>query len=449
MPNTKYARSGAVSIAYQVAGEGDSDVLIVPGSLSNVEIVWGVPGWGRVLAELAARYRVIAFDKRGTGLSDPVREAPDMEARMDDVRAVLDAVKSERASILGVSEGGPMSMLFAATYPDRVSRLILFGTLARSTWAPGYTWADSTAEEWTQGVQEDVESFRRDPDGTIATFVRSAAPDATDEEVAQYVPYFKRGTTPASYEALALSGVFDIRDVLPAVRVPTLVIHHSEDPWVVPEHGRYVAAHIPNARYVELPARSHLLTGRDWQPVYAEMERFLAEAEQLDDHGSGEAERLLLTVLFTDIVGSTATAAEIGDERWHTVVDEHHDIVRRHLAQFQGTEANTMGDGFLATFDGPARGVRCAVAIVNGLADRGITVRAGLHTGECETVDGQPAGLTVHIGARVAALAGPREVVVSQTVRDLIVGSNIRLIERGLSPLKGVPGVWNLYTVSG
>ena len=445
MPQTRYARSENVSVAYQVMGEGASDVLMVPGSFSNVELVWGVPGWGSILTELASRYRVIAFDKRGTGLSDHVAGAPDMEARMDDVRAVMDAVKSERASLLGVSEGGPMSVLFAATHPERVSRLILFASLARRTWAPGYTWPEETVDELREGAKEDAENFRRDPEGTVAAIVRSGAPDATEEEVVAYVPYFARGTTPAMVEWLGLSGDFDIRDVLPVVRAPTLVIHHADDPWVDPRHGRYLAEHIPTARYVELPGRSHLPSRRDWRPVYAEIDRFLAET---DDAREVQPNRSLLTLLFTDIVGSTATAAELGDRRWQTMVEEHHAIVRRNLTRFQAKEANTMGDGFLATFDGPARGVRCALTIVAALAERSITIRAGLHSGECEVVDGQPAGLAVHIGARVADQAGPGEVVVSRTVRDLIVGSDISLTERPSAQLKGVPGEWTLYTVA-
>jgi pimeloyl-ACP methyl ester carboxylesterase len=445
---TRYARSGDVSVAYQVRGEGSSDVVIVPGSFSNVDLLWDLPGWGQLVTKLAANHRVIAFDKRGTGLSDPVVGAPDMETRMDDVRAVLDAVKSERASILGISEGGPMSMLFAATYPERISRLILFGTLARNTWAPGYTFPEFTDDEWRSGVREDTEAFRRDPEGVVAAMVRSAAPEAPDDEIAAYIPYFTRGTTPAMFEALALSGMFDVRDVLSAVRVPTLIIQHDGDPWVVPQHGRYLAQHIPGARYVELRRSSHLLSRDSWRPVYSEITSFLAEAgADLDDDRSQESDRSLLTILFTDIVASTATAAELGDHRWREVVGEHHQIVRRELARFGGREANTMGDGFLATFDGPARAVRCAISTVGALAERGITIRAGLHSGECELVENQPAGLAVHIGARVAAQAGPGEVVVSQTVRDLIVGSDIGLAERPSPPPKGVPGEWKLYSV--
>jgi len=445
MPQTRYARSGDVSIAYQVLGEGDRDLVVVPGSTSNVEYVWDTPGWGRVFRELADTTRVIAFDKRGTGMSDPVAGAPTLETRMDDVRAVMDAVKSERAALVGVSEGAPMCVLFAATYPDRAWALVLYGGVARATWAPGYPWAPNE-EEYLRDMREAVEAFRAAPDAVLTAAIRDGAPDATDDEVARYLPYLRHGTTPAAWEALDRMNLgIDVRDILPAVRAPTLVLHQADDSWVPIEVGRYLAGRIPNARMVELAGRGHLLTSASWPPVLEHVRGFLADAGAT--MRAEEPDRALVTVLFTDMVGSTETAAALGDGRWRDLVREHHRIIRGELARFRGREVDTAGDGFLAAFDGPARGIRCALAVVDAVRPLGVEVRAGLHTGECELVDGKPAGLAVHIGARVAAQAGPAEVVVSQTVRDLVAGSGIAFSERPPAPLKGVPGEWRLHTV--
>ena len=445
MPQTRYARSGDVSIAYQVLGEGDRDLVVVPGSFSNVEYLWDTPGWGEVFRELAASTRVIAFDKRGTGMSDPVAGAPTLETRMDDVRAVMDAVKSERAALVGVSEGATMSVLFAATYQDRVWALVLYAGIARATWAPGYPWAPNQ-EEYLREMREGVEAFRAAPDDVIWGALRDGAPAATEDELARYFPYLRHGTTPATWEALdRMNLAIDVRDVLPAVRAPTLALHYQGDTWVPVDVSRYVASRIPNARLVELPGGSHLLTAATWPPVCEHVRDFL------DDAGaripSEEPDRALVTVLFTDMVASTEKAAALGDARWRDLVREHHRLIRAELARFRGREVDTAGDGFLAAFDGPARGIRCALAVVDAVRPLGVEVRAGLHTGECELVDGKPAGLAVHIGARVAAQAGPAEVVVSQTVRDLVAGSGIEFAERPPAPLKGVPGDWRLHTV--
>jgi pimeloyl-ACP methyl ester carboxylesterase len=446
MPQTRYARSGDVSIAYQVLGEGDRDLVVVPGSTSNVEYVWDTPGWGRVFRELAANTRVIAFDKRGTGMSDPVGGAPTLETRMDDVRAVMDAVKSERAALVGVSEGAPMCILFAATYPDRAWGLVLYGGVARATWAPGYPWAPNE-EEYLREMREAVEAFRAAPDDVITGAIRDGAAGATDDEVARYLPFMRHGTTPATWEALDRMNLgIDVRDIPSAVRAPTLVIHQVDDPWVPVEVGRYLAGRIPNARMVELAGAGHLLTAATCPPVFEHVSRFLDEADAVSL--AHEPDRALVTVLFTDMVSSTEKAAELGDSRWRDLVREHHRIVRGELARFRGREVDTAGDGFLAAFDGPARGIRCALAVVDAVRPLGVEVRAGLHTGECELVDGKPAGLAVHIGARVAAQAGPAEVVVSQTVRDLVAGSGIEFRERPPAPLKGVPGEWRLHTVT-
>jgi pimeloyl-ACP methyl ester carboxylesterase len=445
MPQTRYARSGDVSIAYQVLGEGDRDLVVVPGSTSNVEYVWDTPGWGQVFRELAANTRVIAFDKRGTGMSDPVAGAPTLETRMDDVRAVMDAVKSERAALLGVSEGAPMCVLFAATYPDRAQAIVLYAGTARATWAPGYPWAPSE-DEYLREMREAVEAFRAAPDAVIMEGIRDGAPDATDDELRRYFPYIRQGTTPATWEALDRMNLgIDVRDVLPAVRAPTLILHQVDDRWVPVEAGRYLARRIPNARMVELAGGGHLPTSATYRPLLEHVRDFLEHT------GTGfsvqEPDRALVTVLFTDMVSSTETAAALGDSRWRDLVREHHRIIRGELARFRGREVDTAGDGFLAAFDGPARGIRCALAVVDAVRPLGVEVRAGLHTGECELVDGKPAGLAVHIGARVAAQAGPAEVVVSQTVRDLVAGSGIEFLERPPAPLKGVPGEWRLHTV--
>ena len=442
-PETRYARSGDVSIAYQVVGEGPIDIVYVPGFISHVELGWAVAARADLVRRLNSIGRVILFDKRGTGMSDRIEGAPALEVRMDDVRAVMDAAQSERAALLGISEGGPMSILFAATYPDRTSALILWGGMARKTWAPDYP-IGASPEEQQRDLEIDLAIF-----GTQEETERVAQTyGVTDPTTArQLIDYFRRSATPGAVRALIeMNNEIDVRHVLPVIRVPTLIAHADGDEVVPPAWGRYVADRIPGARFVAFPG-GHVLSGSVLTDFAGEVERFLAEiqeAGQWEEHG---AERVLATVLFTDIVGSTARAAELGDARWRELLEAHHALIRRQLVRFRGKELDTAGDGFFASFDGPARAIRCACAITEAVRELDLEVRAGLHTGECEVLDGKVGGIAVHIGARVASEAEPGEVLVSGTVRDLVAGSGLEFRERGVAELKGVPGEWRLYAV--
>jgi class 3 adenylate cyclase len=431
-PVTQYAKSGDVHIAYQAFGDGPINLVMVPGFVSNVEDYWDEPDFARFLTRLGSYARVVTFDKRGTGMSDRVAELPGLDQRMDDLRAVMDAAGMEQAAVFGVSEGAPLSILFAATYPGRCRALVLYGSFSRfSYWFPtdealaaffGYV-----GQAWGTG-------------GSVQKFAPSRAND----------PAFQRwwgrnerlGASPAAVTALMrMNSQIDISAVLPAVRVPTLVIHRTGDRAVNVEGGRDVAAHIPGARLVELPGIDHLFyVGENANEISDAIEEFLTGAR-----APVPADRVLATVLFTDIVGSTEKAAALGDHRWRDLLDHHHATIRRNLARFRGHEVKTTGDGFLATFDGPARGVRCACAIAEEIRPLGIEIRAGLHTGECEMIDDDVGGIAVHIGARVAALAGGSEVFVSSTVRDLVAGSGLRFGDRGSQCLKGIPGKWHIF----
>jgi class 3 adenylate cyclase/dienelactone hydrolase len=444
-PKTRYARSGEVSIAYQAVGDGPFDVVFVPASVSHVELVWEVPTWRLFLEGLADYARVIHFDKRGTGMSDRVSGAPSLEIRMDDVRAVMDAAASERAAILGLSEGVAMSALFAATYPERTWALVLYGGKARQLRAPDYPWGLTEAE-----AERDIAEGRvLAEEGRLAEEVaRSGMPTATEEEVDAFTRLFRQSASPGALEAFDRMNVqIDIRGVLPAIKVPTLVLHNTRDRWVEVERGRDLARRIPGARFVELPIDGHITPAADMPPVLAEVKSFL-EGVWGAEGGQRDPERMLATVMFTDIVGSTARAAELGDARWRELLERHHLLIRRQLALARGREVDTAGDGFLATFDGPARAIRCACAITDAVKELGLEVRAGLHTGECEVLDGNIAGIAVHTGARVAAKAEPGEVLVSGTVKDLVAGSGIRFQDRGAHELRGIPGEWHLYSVA-
>jgi pimeloyl-ACP methyl ester carboxylesterase len=442
-----YARSGDVNIAYRVAGEGPFDIVFVPGSGSHVELAWEVPVL-RVWFESFASYaRLIHFDKRGTGMSDAVSPATPLETRMDDVRAVMDAAGSEKAAVVGVSEGGPMSALFAATYPDRTWALVLYGSLARVLRAPDYPWGADEAEELDaiSNITADVGNRGE----RLLTNARNACPNGDDEEIAALAKYFQNALTPGAAQALAQMNLgIDIRHVLPAIRVPTLVLHNAVDAWVPVGNGRYLAQQIPGAQYVEFHAEGHIPSASTSGPILDETERFLRrawEAGAVDE--SADPDRVLATVLFTDIVGSSEHAATLGDRAWRETLQRHHELVRRQLLRHRGVEVDTAGDGFFASFDGPARAIRCACAITDSIRELGIEVRAGLHTGECELVEGKVAGIAVHTGARVASRAQPGEVLVSSTVRDLVAGSGIQFADRGVAELKGIPGDWRLYAV--
>jgi pimeloyl-ACP methyl ester carboxylesterase len=439
MPTTKYAKSGDVHIAYQVVGEAPQTLVLVPGWVSHIEYAWEDPSFSRFLWRLASFTRLVLLDRRGTGLSDRVSELPTLEQRMDDVRAVMDAAGVERAALFGLSEGGPMCLAFAATYPARTSALVLYGTFARMLRAPDY--AIGLPDEMLGRFLEFVEASW----GTGSISTDYFAPSmARDEAFRRSWARFERlAVSPAGIRALLrMTQQTDARPALPVIRVPTLVMHREGDQVIRVEAGRYIAERIQGARYVELPGPDHFLWVGDVDAVLDEVEEFLTGARR-----GQEPDRVLATVLFTDIVGATERAVALGDRRWRDLLERHHAVIREQLDRFHGREIDTAGDGFLAAFDGPARGIRCAGAIVREVRRLGLEIRAGLHTGECEILGDKLSGVAVHTGARVASLAGPGEVLVSGTVKDLVAGSGITFEDRGVQTLKGLPGEWHLYAV--
>ncbi len=439
-PTTRYTRSGDANIAYQVVGDGPFDLIWVPGWISNVEVSWEIPEYARFLERLASFSRLILFDKRGTGLSDGVSidHLPGLEQRMDDVRAVLQAAGSSNAAVFGASEGGNLSILFAATYPERVRALVLAAVYAKRLWSPDYPWAPTPEERERQHAQ-----LERDWSGQmdLATLAPSALGDPALTR--RLTTFFRRSASPGAAVALnRMNTDIDTRSVLPSITAPTLVVCRSGDRDVSVDEERWIAGRIPRAKFVELPGDDHLPWLGDTDALLDEVEAFLTGVRRRPD-----PHRWLATVLFTDIVDSTVTAATLGDRHWHDLLERHHELIRRELDRYGGREIDTAGDGFFATFDGPARAVRCACAIEDAVRELGLEVRAGVHTGEVELVDGTVRGIAVHIGARVAHEAGPGEVLVSSTVKDLVVGSGLRFRERGRTALKGVPGEWQLYVV--
>jgi class 3 adenylate cyclase len=437
-PETRYAKSGELNVAYQVVGDGPVDLVYVPGWVSHVELAWDLPDLAAGFERLSSSSRVILFDKRGTGMSDPVppNEPATLEQRMDDVRAVMDAVGSERAVIFGASEGGNMSMLFAATYPERTVALCTFGCFAKRLWSPDYPWAPTPEDraktfevaerQWTTGLDwEEV------------------APSLDPPALADLSRYYRRCASPgAAVALLKMNTNVDVRDVLPSIRVPTVVMHRRDDRDVLVEEGRYIASRIPGARFVEFPGADHSWWTQGRNAILDEIEELVTGVRP-----APESNRVLATVLFTDIVESTQRVRELGDHAWTQLLARHHATVRRELDRYRGHEVDTAGDGFLATFDGPARAIRCAVSIRDALRDLHLDVRAGLHTGECELLADKVAGIAVHTGARISSLAGPGEVLVSATVRDLVSGSGIDFEDRGEHDLKGV-GQRRVYAVS-
>jgi len=392
---------------------------------------------------MAEHARVIFFDKRGTGLSDRVARAPTLEERSDDIRAVMDGAGSDRAALFGISEGVPMSVVFAASHPERVPALVLYGGDVRMMWAPDYPFG-YTEREYRRGTDEGVEAFVTP--GGLEERVRSGFRSAGEDEVSAWTRVVRYGSSPGAWEALERMNMgIDVREVLPVVSAPTLVVHQRNDPWVRVEHGRYLAEHIVGAAYVELDGDEHLPTAAFVPQLLAEVVPFLQDTVRLE---APQPDRVLATVLFSDIVGSTTRAVELGDARWRRLLAEHHARVRRQLTRFRGVELDTAGDGFFARFDGPARAIRCALAIREAVRGVGLEVRQGLHSGECEVLDAKVAGIAVAIGARVSARAAAGEVLVSQTVKDLVAGSGIDFEDRGLAELKGVPGQWRLYAVT-
>ena len=444
-PETRYAKSGDVSIAYQVVGEGPFDVVFVPGWISNVEYGWEEPSLAHFYERLASFSRLILFDKRGTGLSDRVKDVPTLETRMDDVRAVMDAAGSERAAIMGVSEGGPMSALFAATYPERTFAVVLYGSPSRYVWAPDYPWG-AKREEYRRALEE-TERRWGTPDYADELLQWLAPSVADDEEFKHWFrTWLRLSASPgAACDLDRMNMEIDVRHVLSAIRVPALVLNRAEDRA---DRARHLAGQIPGARYVELPGRDHAPWVGDADALVDAVQDFVRGVWEDRVWEEAEPERVLATVLFTDIVGSSEKAASLGDRAWRDLLERHHELVRRQLVRFRGREVDTAGDGFFASFDGPARAIRCACAIVEAMPDLGLDVRAGLHTGECELVDGKVAGIAVHTGARVASHAEPDEVLVSSTVKDLVAGSGIQFRERGVAELKGIPGEWRLFAVA-
>jgi pimeloyl-ACP methyl ester carboxylesterase len=438
IPETRYARSGDVNIAYQVVGDGPMDLVYVPGWVSNIDLMWEDPSYAAMLERFASFARLILFDKRGTGLSDPVPvdELPDLEQRMDDVRAVMDDVGSLRAAVVGHSEGGSMSALFAATFPDRVSALVMMGCFAKRLRTDDYPWAPT----WEERLETIEDAERRWPPDD---YVEVLAPSrAHDEAFRRWLGrYLRNGASPKAAAALLRMNSFaDITPILPSIRVPTLLLYRVGDRDVLVEEGRFVAARIPGARFVELEGADHCMWTGNADELLDEIEDFLTGVRR------GPApDRILATVLFTDIVDSTRRAAELGDHAWSELLERHHATVRRELARFRGRELDTAGDGFLAAFDGPARAVRCARSAVDAVSDLGLAMRAGVHTGEVEIAGDALRGIAVHTGARIASLAGPGEVLVSRTVVDLVAGSGLAFGKAGEHELKGIPGAWQVY----
>ena len=437
---TRYAKSGELNIAYQVLGDGPIDFVFTPGYMSHLEQNQWWPAYRSFLERMASFSRLLVFDRRGTGLSDRILTLGSFEEMMDDIRAVMDAAGSERAALLGGAEGGPICALFAATFPERTSALVLVGSYARRTWAPDYPWG--LEEEAQKRILEGYERNWGKKDFGLSTLAPSAV---GDERFAEwYAQACRFAGTPSSARAwFQVTMEIDIRDVLPAIRVPTLVVQLSGDRVIPPEAGRYLATHIPDAKYVVLDGIDHLPVTAGAGPVVDEIEEFLTGSRS-----AREPDRVLATVLFTDIVGSTERAAELGDRAWTSLLGEHHALVRGELERFRGKEIRISGDGFLATFDGPARAVKCAAAIRDEVRRLGLEIRAGLHTGEIELADTGVEGLAVHLGARISTLAKANEVLVSSTVKDLVVGSGIEFVDRGTFDLKGVPGEWHVHVVT-
>ncbi len=436
MPETRYAKSGDNYVAYQVMGEGPFDLVFVPGFVSHLDLQMEWPLAANFFKRLASFCRLIRFDKRGTGLSDRTGPIPTIEDRMDDVRAVMDAAGSATAALFGFSEGGQMSIVFAATYPERASALILYGSMARQAWAPDNAWGRPDVrlaaqlkwveENWGQG-------------SAMGMYCPSIA---DDPEMRSFLGRLERSSaSPGAVQSLQrINQAIDVRHVLPMIGTPTLVLHRTGDVVNV-EHGRYLAHHIRGAKFVEFPGGDHTPWVGDSNSILGEIESFLTGQRH---EVESESDRVLASILFTDIVGATNRLVELGDRRWKDLLIQHHSLVRDQLARHRGREIDNAGDGFLAAFDGPARAVRCGRAIVDSVRQLGIHVRVGVHTGECEVIGEKLGGIAVHIGARIGALAAADEVLVSRMVSDLVAGSGLQFEERGTHGLKGVPGSWQL-----
>jgi class 3 adenylate cyclase/pimeloyl-ACP methyl ester carboxylesterase len=436
----RYARSGDIDIAYAIVGDGPRDLVWVSGAMTNLRVMWELPEYRRFCERLASFSRLILFDKRGMGLSDRV-EVGTLEERMDDVRAVMDAAGSEHASLMGVSEGGPMSILFAATHPERTDALLLAGAEVKEETTDDWPWGEGTRDEFDASM---TQIYNRWGKGGIVDYMWPTR--AGDARLIEWGGRLQvEAMTPRTAEKfMRMAFEIDVRDVVPTVNVPTLIVHRTGDGVCHVENARYLAKHVRGARYVELPGIDHIPWGEDGgEDVIAEVREFVTGVRE-----AAEPDRVLATVLFTDVVGSTQQATELGDRRWRDLLELHHERIRKELERFRGRELDTAGDGFLASFDGPVRAIRCARAAQDSVRDLGLQLRAGVHTGECEMLEGKLSGIAVHIGARVASKAQADEVLVSGTVHDLVAGSGIEFEDRGTAELKGVPGEWRLFAVS-
>jgi pimeloyl-ACP methyl ester carboxylesterase len=435
----RYTQSGEASIAYQLRGRGPSNLVVAPGFVSHQEVLAELPEVARGFERLAAFSRLIVFDKREQGLSDRLGRAPTIEEMVDDIRAVMDAAETERAAIFGVSEGAAMALAFAAIHPERCTHLVIWGGYARVTGAPDYP--DGLPPEALDRFSERV---ARDWGGPVA--LEFFAPSRADDPAVQrwWAHLLRSGTSPRSVsELFALYKELDVRHALPLIGVPTLILHRDRDRMVPIALGRFLAEQIPGARFVEVPGDDHVLWTEGGDAITDEIEEFLTGTRS-----ARAGERALATVMFTDIVDSTSLAARLGDRQWRELLDRHDATARREIEQHRGRLVKTTGDGVLATFDGPARAIECAGRLVEAASGLGIEVRAGLHSGECELRGADVGGMAVHIGARVAGRAAPGEVLVSSTVKDLVVGSGIQFAERGPADLRGVPGTWQLFAVA-
>jgi class 3 adenylate cyclase len=438
VPETRYARSGDLQIAYQVVGEGPLEIVLIPAYLSNIELYWELPTFSRFFGQLSSFARLILFDRRGSGMSDGIAGATPLEETIDDVQAVIDAVGSEQPVLASFLEGCGLTALFAASHPDLVRALVLVSPQPRLVAGPGYEWAPSVAER-AEFVQAIVESWGTPANPLVALLA------GEDERLRGLAARMQRlAMSPAAAAAaLATIGETDVRDVLPSVQCPTLVLRLEQDAYLDERHSRYVAEHVPNADYVEVPGDGAIWVGAE-DAAADEIQHFLTGVRR-----PVVSDRVLATVLFTDIVGSTERAAELGDGAWRSLLTRHDSLVREEVERHRGRFVKSLGDGALAVFDGPSRAISSATAISNRVGELDLEIRAGLHTGECELLpDDDVGGLAVHIGARVSSLAGPGEVLVSSTVRDLIVGSGQTLTDRGEHELKGVPGPWRIFAVA-
>jgi pimeloyl-ACP methyl ester carboxylesterase len=436
---TRYAKSGELNIAYQVFGDGDLKLVLIPGWASNVENIWTLPEFAEFADKLAQFARVILLDRRGTGLSDPVVNPPTLEERMDDVRAVIDAAGWERAAIWGISEGGPMAMMFAATYPDRVQALVLYGTFARFSRGDDYPhgYPPEANAKWVADLETTWGS------GELS---RSFAPSISNDAATMRILARLERMAMSPGTAHKLFGLLtqtDVRHVLPAIRVPTLILHRAEDKPVRVGHARYLAERIAGARYVELPGSDHMPMMGDVDALLDEVREFLT-----GERAAPESDRILATILFCDIVDSTIRAAELGDHEWKRLLLQFYAMVDGKLHHFRGRKLDTAGDGLFAAFDGPARAVRCGAALVEAAKALSLQVRVGVHTGECEVLGEKYSGIAVHLGARVASAADPGQVLVTSTVKDLVVGSGIHFEDLGSRTLKGVPDQWRLFRLT-